>query len=137
MDEYSTILDSKITNLLRFQLCCIACAKDSCCIGYTYNNSLKRCFMKSTLSYSEVNHHAISGLKANINSGELFLKYFTFSQIQLIFIISFYFTSVIVSNYLFKQENIRTIHLIIKNNNEKKFFLAKILKNETTETNNS
>ncbi|VDN56444.1 unnamed protein product [Dracunculus medinensis] len=56
-------------------LCCIACAKDSCCIGYTYNNSLKRCFMKSTLSYSEVNHHAISGLKANINSGQAaFLK---------------------------------------------------------------
>ncbi|VDM42491.1 unnamed protein product [Toxocara canis] len=36
--------------------CCIACAKDHCCLGYSYSKSQKRCFMKSAVSDSTINY---------------------------------------------------------------------------------
>uniref|UniRef100_A0A0M3HU83 Apple domain-containing protein n=1 Tax=Ascaris lumbricoides TaxID=6252 RepID=A0A0M3HU83_ASCLU len=50
--------------------CCIACAKDHCCLGYSYSKSRKRCYMKSAVSDSAVNYDTTSGLKANTHSGE-------------------------------------------------------------------
>ncbi|KAM3725671.1 Uncharacterized protein ACO02O_02523 [Dirofilaria immitis] len=48
--------------------CCIACARDHCCLGYTYSKTRKRCYLKSAMSDSEINYEAISGLKANTHS---------------------------------------------------------------------
>ncbi|KAL3982559.1 PAN domain family protein [Acanthocheilonema viteae] len=55
--------------------CCIACARDHCCLGYTYSKTRKRCYLKSSMSDSGINYEAISGLKANTHSGQgSFLK---------------------------------------------------------------
>ncbi|OZC10285.1 hypothetical protein X798_02592 [Onchocerca flexuosa] len=55
--------------------CCITCARDHCCLGYTYSKTKKRCYLKSAMSDSEINYEAISGLKANTHSGQgSFLK---------------------------------------------------------------
>uniref|UniRef100_A0A7I4KH50 Bm4198 n=1 Tax=Brugia malayi TaxID=6279 RepID=A0A7I4KH50_BRUMA len=50
--------------------CCIACARDHCCLGYTYSKTRKRCYLKSAVSNSEINYETISGLKANTHSGQ-------------------------------------------------------------------
>ncbi|VDM20924.1 unnamed protein product, partial [Wuchereria bancrofti] len=50
--------------------CCIACARDHCCLGYTYSKTRKRCYLKSAMSDSEINYETVSGLKANTHSGQ-------------------------------------------------------------------
>ncbi|VDO71040.1 unnamed protein product [Haemonchus placei] len=47
--------------------CCIQCASQPCCAGYTYSKALKRCFMKSSINYSEQEDMMISGIRANAN----------------------------------------------------------------------
>ncbi|VDL70838.1 unnamed protein product [Nippostrongylus brasiliensis] len=49
--------------------CCIQCASQPCCAGYTYSKALKRCFMKSSINYSEQEDMMISGIRANANGG--------------------------------------------------------------------
>uniref|UniRef100_A0A1I7WWV5 Apple domain-containing protein n=1 Tax=Heterorhabditis bacteriophora TaxID=37862 RepID=A0A1I7WWV5_HETBA len=49
--------------------CCIACANQPCCVGYTYSKALKRCYMKSAINYSEEEELMISGIRANTNGG--------------------------------------------------------------------
>ncbi|MFH4979042.1 hypothetical protein AB6A40_005751 [Gnathostoma spinigerum] len=50
--------------------CCIACARNPCCLGYSYSRSQRRCYMKSAVSDSSVNYDITSGLKANTHSGQ-------------------------------------------------------------------
>ncbi|PIO77338.1 hypothetical protein TELCIR_00575 [Teladorsagia circumcincta] len=50
--------------------CCIQCASQPCCAGYTYSKALKRCFMKSSINYSEQEDMMISGIRANANGGQ-------------------------------------------------------------------
>ncbi|VDM64346.1 unnamed protein product [Angiostrongylus costaricensis] len=49
--------------------CCIQCASQPCCAGYTYSKALKRCYMKSSINYSEQEDMMISGIRANANGG--------------------------------------------------------------------
>ncbi|KJH41649.1 hypothetical protein DICVIV_12380 [Dictyocaulus viviparus] len=52
--------------------CCIQCASQPCCAGYTYSKALKRCYMKSSINYSEQEDMMISGIRANANGGVKF-----------------------------------------------------------------
>ncbi|KAL3095372.1 hypothetical protein niasHS_007471 [Heterodera schachtii] len=57
-------------NASEIKHCCIACARDPCCIAYTYDKELGRCFMKSAISDSYKHSGMTSGLKANTHAGQ-------------------------------------------------------------------
>uniref|UniRef100_A0A914I727 Apple domain-containing protein n=1 Tax=Globodera rostochiensis TaxID=31243 RepID=A0A914I727_GLORO len=57
-------------NASEIKHCCIACARDACCIAYTYDKELGRCFMKSAISDSYKHSGMTSGLKANTHAGQ-------------------------------------------------------------------
>ncbi|KAI1725572.1 PAN domain containing protein [Ditylenchus destructor] len=50
--------------------CCMACAKDPCCIAYTFDKLRNRCFMKAAISDSYKTSTMTSGLKANTHAGQ-------------------------------------------------------------------
>ncbi|CAK5073930.1 unnamed protein product [Meloidogyne enterolobii] len=56
-------------NAPEIKQCCIACARDPCCIAYTFDEENHRCFMKSAISNSFKNTGMTSGLKANTHHG--------------------------------------------------------------------
>ncbi|KAI6201586.1 Apple domain-containing protein [Aphelenchoides besseyi] len=49
--------------------CCIACARDPCCIAYTVDKYQGRCYLKSAISDSTKTTSFTSGIKANVYSG--------------------------------------------------------------------
>uniref|UniRef100_A0A915EIA0 Apple domain-containing protein n=1 Tax=Ditylenchus dipsaci TaxID=166011 RepID=A0A915EIA0_9BILA len=51
--------------------CCMACARDSCCIAYSYDKLRNRCFMKAAISDSYKTSTMTSGLKANSHAGSM------------------------------------------------------------------
>uniref|UniRef100_A0A915LV63 Apple domain-containing protein n=1 Tax=Meloidogyne javanica TaxID=6303 RepID=A0A915LV63_MELJA len=56
-------------NAPEIKQCCIACARDPCCIAYTFDEENHCCFMKSAISNSFKNTGMTSGLKANTHHG--------------------------------------------------------------------
>jgi hypothetical protein len=50
--------------------CCMACARDPCCIAYTFDKTRSRCFMKAAISDSYKTSTMTSGLKANSHAGQ-------------------------------------------------------------------
>jgi hypothetical protein len=50
--------------------CCIRCARDSCCIAYTYDKVKGRCYLKSAISDSSKVRDMTSGIKANSHTGQ-------------------------------------------------------------------
>uniref|UniRef100_A0A914DU54 Apple domain-containing protein n=1 Tax=Acrobeloides nanus TaxID=290746 RepID=A0A914DU54_9BILA len=50
--------------------CCIRCAKDPCCIAYTFDKVKGRCYMKSAITDSQKSSSVTSGLKANSHGGQ-------------------------------------------------------------------
>ncbi|KAI6240183.1 Apple domain-containing protein [Aphelenchoides fujianensis] len=49
--------------------CCIACARDPCCIAYTVDKYKNRCYLKAAITDSTKSSSFTSGLKANVYSG--------------------------------------------------------------------
>ncbi|KAE9554301.1 hypothetical protein FO519_002472 [Halicephalobus sp. NKZ332] len=50
--------------------CCVECARTPCCLGYTFDSTRNRCFMKSAIMDSYKTSSMTSGLKANTNNGQ-------------------------------------------------------------------
>jgi len=52
------------------KFCCMACARDPCCIAYSFDKLKSRCYMKAAISDSYKTTSVTSGLKANTHSGQ-------------------------------------------------------------------
>uniref|UniRef100_A0AC34RF33 Apple domain-containing protein n=1 Tax=Panagrolaimus sp. JU765 TaxID=591449 RepID=A0AC34RF33_9BILA len=50
--------------------CCVDCARNPCCLAYTFDAVKHRCYMKSAIVDSYKTSSMTSGLKANSNNGQ-------------------------------------------------------------------
>ncbi|CAD5221899.1 unnamed protein product [Bursaphelenchus xylophilus] len=51
-------------------VCCIVCARDPCCIAYTFDKYKNRCYLKAAITDSAKTPTFTSGIKANEFSGQ-------------------------------------------------------------------